>query len=67
MTGRLPRGVMLNAYPDSIGRNLSDIVSMLKRPEFAVTLDLNIGNGCASMLTCDFSLDYVKINADYRS
>jgi sucrose phosphorylase len=34
MAGRLPRGVMFNAYPDSIGRDLSDIVSMLKRPEF---------------------------------
>lgn len=30
----LPAGVIFNAYPDSIGRNLSDIVSMLKRPEF---------------------------------
>ena len=30
----LPVGVMFNAYPDSIGRNLSDIVSMLRRPEF---------------------------------
>nr|VFK28294.1 MAG: sucrose phosphorylase [Candidatus Kentron sp. MB]VFK32499.1 MAG: sucrose phosphorylase [Candidatus Kentron sp. MB]VFK75949.1 MAG: sucrose phosphorylase [Candidatus Kentron sp. MB] len=25
---------MFNAYPDSIGRNLSDTVHMLKRPEF---------------------------------
>jgi sucrose phosphorylase len=25
---------MFNAYPDSIGRNLSDILEMLKRPEF---------------------------------
>jgi glutamate N-acetyltransferase/amino-acid N-acetyltransferase len=40
---------------------------VLKQPEFSVTLDLNIGGGMASMLTCDFSLDYVKINADYRS
>ena len=30
----LPNGVMLNAYPDSIGETLSDIVDMLKRPEF---------------------------------
>jgi sucrose phosphorylase len=30
----LPRGVMFNAYPDSIGRNLADIVHVLKRPEF---------------------------------
>jgi len=25
---------MLNAYPDSIGRNLSDIIKVLKKPEF---------------------------------
>jgi sucrose phosphorylase len=30
----LPKGVMFNAYPDSIGRNLSDAVRMLRRPEF---------------------------------
>lgn len=29
----LPNGVMLNAYPDSIGRRLSDTVALLKRPE----------------------------------
>jgi glycosidase len=31
---RLPRGVMLNAYPDSLGGKLSDLVALLKRPEF---------------------------------
>ena len=40
---------------------------VLRKPEFSVTLDLNLGQGTASMLTCDFSLEYVKINADYRS
>jgi len=30
----LPNGVMLNAYPDSIGQNLLDTVNMLKRSEF---------------------------------
>jgi sucrose phosphorylase len=29
----LPDGVMLNAYPDSIGKKLADIVDFLKRPE----------------------------------
>lgn len=29
----LPSGVMLNAYPDSIGERLSDTVGLLKRPE----------------------------------
>jgi sucrose phosphorylase len=36
----LPTGVMLNAYPDSIGGKLADIVSMLKRPEFKDTFSL---------------------------
>jgi len=40
---------------------------VLKKPEFAVTIDLNLSTGTATMLTCDFSVDYVKINADYRS
>ena len=36
----LPKGVMLNAYPDSIGESLVDIVNMLKRPEFADVFSL---------------------------
>lgn len=34
MKKELPNGVMLNAYPDSIGNNLADIINMLKWPEF---------------------------------
>ncbi|MFD2726596.1 alpha-amylase family glycosyl hydrolase [Hyunsoonleella rubra] len=30
----ITNGVMLNAYPDSIGNTLSDTISILKRPEF---------------------------------
>ena len=33
MAHRNPIGVMLNAYPDSIGGTLGDIVAVLKRPE----------------------------------
>ena len=33
-TNKIGNGVMLNAYPDSIGRNLSDLIFMLKKPEF---------------------------------
>jgi glutamate N-acetyltransferase/amino-acid N-acetyltransferase len=40
---------------------------VLKKSAFAITMNLNIGSGTASVLTCDFSIDYVKINADYRS
>ena len=45
----------------------SAATAVLKQPEFTITIDLNIGDGKASVLTCDFSIDYVKINADYRS
>jgi glutamate N-acetyltransferase/amino-acid N-acetyltransferase len=41
--------------------------AVLKLPTFAVTLDLNQGTEAARLLTCDFSLDYVRINADYRT
>ncbi len=40
---------------------------VMKKPEYAIHIDLQMGNGKATMYTCDFSYDYVKINADYRS
>jgi len=40
---------------------------LLKEKTIAVSIDLKDGVGCEEMYTCDFSLDYVKINADYRS
>ncbi len=40
---------------------------VLHRPEFTILIDLKMGNGSAFMFTCDFSLEYIRINADYRS
>ena len=40
---------------------------VMKKDEFCIALDLKTGTGRASVLTCDFSVDYVRINADYRS
>jgi glutamate N-acetyltransferase/amino-acid N-acetyltransferase len=40
---------------------------ILKKSEFDITIDLKSGRGHAAVFTCDFSIDYVKINADYRS
>jgi glutamate N-acetyltransferase/amino-acid N-acetyltransferase len=45
----------------------AEATKVLKQPEFTVTIDLNSGSGSGSILTCDFSVDYVRINADYRS
>lgn len=41
--------------------------AILKEKSILVTIDLKDGAGCAEVYTCDFSIDYVKINADYRS
>lgn len=41
--------------------------AVMKTAEFAITVDLNMGPGTATLISCDFSVDYVKINADYRT
>jgi glutamate N-acetyltransferase/amino-acid N-acetyltransferase len=41
--------------------------AVLKKPEFMVIIDLHAGKMSKDIYTCDFSYDYVKINADYRS
>jgi len=45
----------------------AEATKVLKKPELRISIDLNMGSGCASVFTCDFSVEYVKINADYRS
>jgi glutamate N-acetyltransferase/amino-acid N-acetyltransferase len=45
----------------------AEATKILKQSEFDITVDLKLGKGHASVFTCDFSIDYVKINADYRS
>lgn len=40
---------------------------VLKQKKFSVCIDLKDGAGCEEIYTCDLSIDYVKINADYRS
>jgi glutamate N-acetyltransferase/amino-acid N-acetyltransferase len=53
------------------GRALSyreeDGAAAMKPAEIAIRVDLGRGNQQAKVWTCDFSYDYVKINADYRS
>ena len=44
-----------------------DGARVMKQPEITVRVNLNRGSAQATVWTCDFSYDYVKINADYRS
>jgi len=39
----------------------------MRQREFTVRLDLKQGAGRFTMTTCDFSYDYVKINAEYTT
>ena len=41
--------------------------AVMKEPEILVRVDLARGDASCTVWTCDFSYDYVKINADYRS
>ena len=40
---------------------------VMKETEITMRVTLGRGDECATVWTCDFSYDYVKINADYRS
>ncbi len=44
-----------------------DGARVMKQSEITVHVDLGRGNATDTVWTCDFSYDYVKINADYRS
>lgn len=41
--------------------------AVMQQPEITIRIDLGRGNFSDTVWTCDFSYDYVKINADYRS
>ncbi|WP_396269000.1 bifunctional glutamate N-acetyltransferase/amino-acid acetyltransferase ArgJ [Ideonella sp.] len=44
-----------------------DGARVMKQAEITVRVNLNRGSAQATVWTCDFSYDYVRINADYRS
>ena len=46
---------------------LKKLAKVLKKDVFEVVVDLHLGTGESSIYTCDFSLDYVHINADYTT
>jgi glutamate N-acetyltransferase/amino-acid N-acetyltransferase len=41
--------------------------AVMAQPEILIRIDLGRGSAVDTVWTCDFSYDYVKINADYRS
>ena len=57
----LARGEPHPAYREEQG------AAVLARPEYTIAIDLGRGKARARIWTCDFSYDYVKINAEYRT
>ena len=49
------------AYREELG------AAVVAKPEFCIRIGLGRGNASATVWTCDFSYDYVKINAEYRT
>lgn len=45
----------------------ADCAAVMQKEEFSINVDMATGSAEAEVWTCDFSYDYVKINADYRS
>lgn len=45
----------------------SEVASVMAQPEILIRLDLGRGAATDTVWTCDFSYDYVKINAEYRT
>ncbi|MEZ0226690.1 MAG: bifunctional glutamate N-acetyltransferase/amino-acid acetyltransferase ArgJ [Alphaproteobacteria bacterium] len=54
-------GGRASSYQEADGQRV------MKEAEITVRVELGRGNAEATVWTCDFSYDYVKINADYRT
>ncbi len=60
-------GVKVAARGALIVAALDAAQEKMRAREFSVTLDLRIGAARATILTCDLSYDYVRINAEYTT
>lgn len=54
-------GGRASSYSEQEGKRV------MQQPEVTVRIVLNRGKALATVWTCDFSYDYVKINSEYRS
>ncbi|MDC3143393.1 bifunctional glutamate N-acetyltransferase/amino-acid acetyltransferase ArgJ [Pelagibacteraceae bacterium] len=47
--------------------NESKLKNYMKNDQIIISIDLGIGKGTAKMMTCDYSYDYIRINASYKT
>jgi glutamate N-acetyltransferase/amino-acid N-acetyltransferase len=48
-------------------KQLEKLEEVLKKDAFEIVVDLHLGKAVDTIYTCDFSLEYVHINADYTT
>lgn len=58
--------VAANGYPVE-GYDEAPVAAHLKGQNIAIGVDIGLGDGRASVWTCDLTHGYISINADYRS
>ncbi|MFQ5622988.1 MAG: bifunctional glutamate N-acetyltransferase/amino-acid acetyltransferase ArgJ [Paracoccaceae bacterium] len=54
-------GRVASGYREELG------AAVMKAQEIEITVDLGVGDGTATVWTCDLTHGYITINADYRS
>ena len=47
--------------------NEKDLKEYMKWDSINIEVNLNVGNASFTVYTCDFTHDYIDINADYRN
>jgi len=45
----------------------AEVSKIMQRQEIVINVDLGVGDGAATVWTCDLTKEYVAINGDYRS
>jgi glutamate N-acetyltransferase/amino-acid N-acetyltransferase len=60
-------GVKVAAHGRLLTESLAEAGIAMRAREFPVRLDLRVGKSAATILTCDLSYDYVRINAEYTT
>jgi len=60
-------GLVIFRRGTPVEADAAHLKAVMKAHDIAVHLDLGAGKGTARYLTCDFSYDYVKINAEYTT
>ncbi|WGW04298.1 bifunctional glutamate N-acetyltransferase/amino-acid acetyltransferase ArgJ [Tropicibacter oceani] len=55
------KGWVAESYREEAG------AALMKKPEITINVDIGIGQGKATVWTCDLTHGYITINADYRS